>query len=177
MKNTRTLNMTSGNPAHLLIVFALPMLVGNLFQQGYNLVDSIIVGKYVGSAALAAVGATGSVTFLFFSVSYGISSGAGIVTSQYFGAGEDSRIRRAITNAAYIMFIASLAMGVLAFIAAPWILTLMETPADILPDAILYMRISCLGVPLVGIYNYASSMLRALGDSRTPLYFLIHYNI
>ena len=173
MKNTRTLNMTSGNPAHLLIVFALPMLVGNLFQQGYNLVDSIIVGKYVGSAALAAVGATGSVTFLFFSVSYGISSGAGIVTSQYFGAGEDSRIRRAITNAAYIMFIASLAMGILAFIAAPWILTLMETPADILPDAILYMRISCLGVPLVGVYNYASSMLRALGDSRTPLYFLI----
>lgn len=173
MRNTRTLNMTSGNPAHLLIIFALPMLVGNLFQQGYNLVDSIIVGKYVGSAALASVGATGSVTFLFFSVSYGISSGAGIVTSQYFGAGEDSRIRRAITNAAYIMFIASLVMGVLAFVAAPWILTLMETPADILPTAILYMRISCLGVPLVGIYNYASSMLRALGDSRTPLYFLI----
>jgi len=165
--------MTSGNPAHLLIIFALPMLVGNLFQQGYNLVDSIIVGKHVGSAALAAVGATGSVTFLFFSVSHGISSGAGIVTSQYFGAGEDSRIRRAITNAAYIMFIASLVMGVLAFVAAPWILALMETPADILPTAILYMRISCLGVPLVGIYNYASSMLRALGDSRTPLYFLI----
>ena len=173
MKNNKTLNMTSGNPTRLLILFAIPMLIGNLFQQAYNLADSIIVGKFVGSAALAAVGSTGSVTFLFFSVCNGISSGAGIVTSQYFGAGDAQRVKRAIANSAYLMFGASLVMGILAFIAAPSILKFMETPADILPTATLYMRISCLGVPLVGVYNYSSSMLRALGDSRTPLYFLI----
>ena len=173
MKNNKTLNMTSGNPTRLLILFAIPMLIGNLFQQAYNLADSIIVGKFVGSAALAAVGSTGSVTFLFFSVCNGISSGAGIVTSQYFGAGDTNKVKRAIANSAYLMFGASLVMGILAFIAAPSILRFMKTPADILPTATLYMRISCLGVPLVGVYNYSSSMLRALGDSRTPLYFLI----
>ena len=173
MKNNKTLNMTSGNPTRLLILFAIPMLIGNLFQQAYNLADSIIVGKYVGSAALAAVGSTGSVTFLFFSVCNGISSGAGIVTSQFFGAGNDSKVKRAIANSAYIMFSTSLVMGILAFIAAPAILRFMETPADIIETSILYMRISCIGVPLIGVYNYASSMLRALGDSRTPLYFLI----
>ena len=165
--------MTSGNPTRLLILFAIPMLIGNLFQQAYNLADSIIVGKYVGAAALAAVGSTGSVTFLFFSVCNGISSGAGIVTSQFFGAGDDNKVKRAIANSAYIMFSTSLVMGILAFIAAPAILRFMETPADIIETSILYMRISCIGVPLIGVYNYASTMLRALGDSRTPLYFLI----
>ena len=173
MKNNKTLNMTSGNPTRLLILFAIPMLIGNLFQQAYNLADSIIVGKYVGAAALAAVGSTGSVTFLFFSVCNGISSGAGIVTSQFFGAGNDSKVKRAIANSAYIMFSTSLVMGILAFIAAPAILRFMDTPADIIATSTLYMRISCIGVPLIGVYNYASSMLRALGDSRTPLYFLI----
>ena len=173
MKNNKTLNMTSGNPTRLLILFAIPMLIGNLFQQAYNLADSIIVGKYVGAAALAAVGSTGSVTFLFFSVCNGISSGAGIVTSQFFGAGDDNKVKRAIANSAYIMFSTSLVMGILAFIAAPAILRFMDTPADIIETSTLYMRISCIGVPLIGVYNYASSMLRALGDSRTPLYFLI----
>lgn len=165
--------MTVGSPTRLLVIFALPMLVGNLFQQGYNLADSIIVGKYISSSALAAVGSTGSVTFLFFSVCNGISSGAGIVTSQFFGAGDEKKVKRAIANSAYIMFSASLVMGLLAFNAAPFVLRLTDTPPDIIADATLYMRISCIGVPLIGVYNYASSMLRALGDSRTPLYFLI----
>lgn len=173
MKNTHTLNMTSGNPTSLLIRFAIPMLIGNLFQQGYNLADSIIVGKYVGSDALAAVGATGSVTFLFFSLCNGVSSGAGIVTSQFFGAGDTKKVKSAIANAAYIMLAASVVMGIISYIAAPGMLEFMDTPADIIEDATLYMRVSCIGVPLIGVYNYASSMLRALGDSRTPLYFLI----
>ncbi len=173
MKKSRTLNMTQGNPTALLAVFALPMLIGNIFQQAYNFADSVIVGKYVGSDALAAIGATGSVTFLFFSICNGIGSGSGIVTAQCFGAGVPSRIRRSITNAAYIMFASSLVMATIAFFAAPWALRAMGTPDDILSDAILYMRMSCIGVPLVGVYNYASSMLRSLGDSRTPLYFLI----
>ncbi len=173
MKKDQTLSMTQGNPTMLLAWFALPMLIGNLFQQAYNLVDSVVVGRFVGSSALAAIGATGSVTFLFFSICNGIGSGCGIVTSQLFGAGDPRRTKRAIANSAYIMLIASLVMSVVAYVAAPWILGLMDTPADILPDAVLYMRMNCIGVPLVAVYNYVSSMLRALGDSRTPLYFLI----
>lgn len=173
MKKDTTMSMTMGNPTVLLLAFALPMLIGNLFQQAYNLADSVIVGRFVGSSALAAIGATGSVTFLFFSICGGISSGCGIVTSQIFGSGDALRTRRAIANSAYVMFAAAVVMGLTAFIAAPGILRLMDTPPDILPDAILYMRMNCIGVPLVGVYNYVASMLRALGDSRTPLYFLI----
>ena len=99
----------------LLLRFALPLLIGNLFQQAYNLADSIIVGQFIGAGALAAVGATSSISFLFFSVCNGISSGGGIVTAQYFGAGDDARVRRAIVNSAYIMFTTSLAMGGIAF--------------------------------------------------------------
>lgn len=177
MNRTRLLNMTSGNPTRLLAVFALPMLIGNLFQQAYNLVDSIVVGQFVGASALAAVGATGSVTFLFFSICGGIGAGCGIVTGQYFGAGDNIKTKQSVVNSAYVMFFTALVMGLLAFIAAPSALRLMGTPEDILPDATLYMRINCIGVPLVAVYNYTSSMLRALGDSRTPLYFLIFATI
>lgn len=173
MKKDTTLSMTQGNPTRLLLWFSLPMLIGNLFQQAYNLVDSVIVGRFVGSAALAAIGATSSVTFLFFSICGGVSSGCGIVTSQVFGAGDTRGTRRAIVNSAYVMLVSSVGMGAAAYVAARWILQLMGTPSDILPDAVLYMRVSCVGVPLVGVYNYVSSMLRALGDSRTPLYYLI----
>ena len=173
MKGSRNLNMTQGNPTRLLLAFSIPMLIGNLFQQVYSLTDSIIVGQILGSDALAAVGATGPVTFMFFSICNGISSGAGIVTAQFFGAGLVARTKRAIANAAYIMLAASLAMGLAAFFAAPRLLGLMDVPTELMPDAITYMQLSCMGVPLVAVYNYASSMLRSLGDSKTPLYFLI----
>lgn len=173
MNGSKNIHMTQGNPTRLLLSFAIPMLIGNLFQQAYSLADSVIVGQFLGSNALAAVGSTGSVTFLFFSICNGIGSGAGIVTSQYFGAGLFDRTKRAIANAAYIMFIASAVMGVAAFLAAPSLLKLMDAPTELLADATTYMRVSCIGVPLVAVYNYSSSMLRALGDSRTPLYFLI----
>ena len=168
-----SVNMSTGRPMGLLVRFALPLLIGNLFQQAYNLADSIIVGRFIGAGALAAVGATGSVSFLFFSVCNGISSGGGIVTAQYFGAGDDDKVRRAIVNSAYLMFSTSFFMGLLAFVLTPRVLHWMGTPADILPDSITYMRMMCLSVPLIGVYNYAASMLRALGDSKTPLYFLI----
>jgi len=173
MKGSHNLNMTQGNPTRLLLAFSIPMLIGNLFQQAYSMADSVIVGQILGSDALAAVGSTGSVTFLFFSICNGISSGAGIVTSQFFGAGLFARTKRAIANAAYIMFVASLVMGVAAFFAAPKLLGLMGVPEALMPDATAYMRLSCIGVPLVAVYNYSSSMLRSLGDSKTPLYFLI----
>ncbi len=173
MKGIRNLNMTNGNPTRLLLGFAIPMLIGNLFQQVYSLTDSVVVGQFLGSNALAAVGSTGSVTFLFFSICNGIGSGAGIVTAQYFGAGLADRTRRAIANAAYIMLTASLIMGVAAFFAAPLVLGMMGVPEELMADATTYMRMSCIGVPLVAVYNYSSSMLRSLGDSKTPLYFLI----
>ncbi len=173
MKQSRNLNMTIGHPAALLASFALPMFIGNLFQQAYNLADSVIVGRFVGPDALAAVGATGSVTFLFFSLCSGIASGSGVVTSQYFGAGDVRKTKRAIANSAYLMLAAALLMGVIAYLAAPSVLHLMGTPEDILPVAVTYMRMSCIGLPLIAVYNYSSAMLRALGDSRTPLYFLL----
>ena len=173
MKGNSTVNMTHGNPTGLLLRFAIPMLIGNIFQQLYTLADSAIVGQFLGANALAAIGSTGSVTYLFFSVCNGISSGSSVVTSQYFGAGDDANTKRAIANAAYIMFTTALVMGIAAYLAAPGLLALMATPIEIRADATLYMRMSCIGVPLVAVYNYASSMLRALGDSKTPLYFLI----
>ena len=168
-----TMNMTEGSPLALLSVFALPLLIGNLFQQAYNLADSMIVGRLLGANALAAVGATGSISFLFFSIFNGISGGCGIVTAQYFGARKDDMVCKAIANSAYIMLSFSLLTGTTAFLLVPTVLSWMGTPAEILPEAITYMRMTSASVPLIAVYNYASSMQRALGDSRTPLYFLI----
>jgi len=168
-----TMNMTEGKPLALLSVFALPLLIGNLFQQAYNLADSMIVGQMLGADALAAVGATGSISFLFFSFFSGISGGCGIVTAQFFGARKDAEVCKAIANSAYITLAASLMTGTLAFLMVPTVLSWMGTPPEILPDAVTYMRMTSASVPLIALYNYASSMQRALGDSRTPLYFLI----
>lgn len=170
---TKTLNMTKGNPVYLLLVFAIPMLVGNLFQQMYNLVDSVVVGKGVGANALAAVGATNSVTFLFFALCNGIGSGGGIITAQHFGAGNEETVKKAIVNSGYILFAGSLLVGLISFILAEPMLLVMDTPSNILKDAVIYMRLQCIGLPLVALYNHVSAMLRALGDSKTPLYFLI----
>lgn len=173
VRGSTTMNMTEGRPLALLSVFAFPLLIGNLFQQAYNLADSMIVGQMLGADALAAVGATGSISFLFFSIFSGISGGCGIVTAQFFGAREDEQVCKAIANSAYIMLVSSLLTGTAAFLMVPTVLSWMGTPPEILPDAITYMRMTSASVPLIAIYNYASSMQRALGDSRTPLYFLV----
>jgi putative MATE family efflux protein len=170
---SKTLNMTEGSPVRLLIVFAIPMLIGNLFQQFYNLVDSVVVGKYVGAEALAAVGATGSVSFLFFALCNGVGSGGGIITAKQFGAGNEDEVKRTIVNSGYILFAGSLVVGLIAFLLAEPLLRFMATPENILQDAVLYMKMQCLGLPLVALYNHSSSMLRALGDSKSPLYFLV----
>lgn len=170
---SKTLNMTEGNPVYLLIVFAIPMLIGNVFQQMYSFVDSIIVGKVVGPYALAAIGATNSVSFLFFALCNGIGSGGGIITAQQFGAGNKDNVKKAIVNSGYILLLGSIVMGAIAFVLSRQVLLFMATPEEILEDAVLYMRLQCIGLPLVAVYNHASSMLRALGDSKTPLYFLV----
>lgn len=172
-KQNNMMNMTAGNPTALLIKFSIPMLIGNLFQQFYNLVDSVIVGQFVGKDALAAIGATGSATFLFFALCNGIGNGGGIITSQSFGRGDSKEVKSCIVNTAFIMLVFPLIVGITAFFLAGPLLRLLDTPSDVFADSLRYMRTMCIGIIFVSLYNFASAMLRALGDSRTPLYFLI----
>lgn len=166
-------DMTEGNPTGLLLSFMLPMVVGNVFQQLYNMVDSMIVGKYVGADALAAVGATGSLNFLIFSLCGGMSNGIGVIISQYFGAGNGENVKKAIANAVYIMLVCASFMGIIGFVTARPLLAMLNTPENILNDSALYMQIMCIGVFAVALYNCIAAILRAVGDSKTPLYFLI----
>ncbi len=171
--STLVRDMTKGNTVKLLLEFSLPMLVGNIFQQLYNLADSAIVGRVVGPDALAAVGSTGSLSFLFFSFCIGVANGGGITASKYFGAKDELRVKKVIVNSAYMMLAASVFMAVLGFSLSAWILRVLDTPSDIIALSTQYLRIMCLGIPLIGMYNYGSAMLRALGDSITPLVFLL----
>lgn len=166
-------DMTVGNEFSLLLTFSIPMLIGNLFQQFYNMVDSIVVGKYVGADALAAVGATGSLNFLFFSMCFGLGNGIGIMVSQYFGAGDDTAVRKTIFNSVMIIASISLIMGGTGFIFARSILEFLNTPANIIDNSTLYMRIVFVGIPAVASYNCVAAIMRSLGDSKTPLVFLI----
>ncbi|MCF0242480.1 MAG: MATE family efflux transporter [Treponema sp.] len=168
-----TVNMTEGNTLSLLIRFSIPMLIGNIFQQLYNVVDSVVVGRLVGSDALGAVGATSSISFLFFALCNGIGNGGGIVTSQFFGKNDSRDIKSCIANVGYIMIIFPLIVGTAAFFLTGPLLRILNTPENLFHDAFVYMRILCVGLVFVSLYNYISSMLRALGDSKTPLYFLI----
>lgn len=166
-------DMTTGSEFKLLISFSIPMLIGNIFQQVYNMVDSIVVGKYVSANALAAVGATGSLNFLFFSLCIGLTGGIGVVISQHFGAKDSVNVRRTIFNSVYIIATTGLVMSLLGILLARPVLTWLHTPSNILDDATAYMQISCAGILAVAAYNCISSILRALGDSKTPLFFLI----
>ncbi len=166
-------DMTEGNEIALLIRFTIPMLLGNLFQQFYNLADSAIVGNFGGENGLASIGAVGSVNFLFFSLCMGMGAGVGIMISQNFGAGKDEYVRMIAGNAIYITLAAGLLMSVISVVLARPILTIMDTPEECMADALLYMRIVCGATVLVAAYNMISSILRALGDSRTPLIFLV----
>lgn len=166
-------DMTVGNETSLLLKFSLPMLVGNIFQQFYNMVDSVVVGNYVGKNALAAVGMTSSLTFLYFCLCNGFATGAGVLMSQYFGMKQEKRVKDVIGNSVYLL----LGMGVLvSFISVGLsrpVLRLLNTPDIIFDDALLYTRIVCGGIMSVVLYNGIAAMLRALGDSRTPLIFLV----
>ena len=166
-------DMTEGKELPLLVKFSIPMIIGNIFQQFYNMVDSIIVGHYVGADALAAVGATGSLNFLFFSLCGGMSVGIGILVSQHFGAKEDDYVKKVIANTVYIMLGIGIIMSILGVVFARPILALLRTPAEIIDDSTIYMQIVCAGVLAVAGYNAISSILRALGDSKTPLIFLV----
>lgn len=168
-----TLDMTTGNTVRHLLLFSIPMLIGNIFQQVYNLVDSIIVGRFIGADALAAVGVTGSITFFFFALCNGIGSAGGIITSQFFGSHDESKVKCCIANTGYIMLAFPFVVGMIAFVCARPLLVALATPETILEDAVIYTQVLSIGLLFVSVYNYVSCMLRALGDSKTPLYFLI----
>ncbi len=172
--NTKNItDMTVGSPARHILKFALPLLIGNFFQQLYNMVDSIVVGNFVGKNALAAVGTCSSMNFLFFSLSSGLAIGIGIIVAQYFGAKDKKNVRSTIANSFYVLISASLVVSTLGILLAPALLRLLATPDNIIGDSITYMRTTCAGIIGIAFYNGAASILRALGDSRTPLYFLI----
>lgn len=173
MEKQAVYSMTEGSPAGLLLKFTIPMLIGNLFQQFYNMVDSIVVGRFVGANALASVGATGSLNFLLFAMSFGISAGVGVVVSQHFGAGQMDMVEKSIINGMYLLAVVSVIMGMIGITSARWVLTVLDTPEAILDDAVTYMRVSCAGILAIAAYNGVASVLRALGDSRTPLYFMM----
>lgn len=165
-------DMTKGSPFKLLLSFSIPLLIGSLFQQFYTMADSIIVGKFVGADALASIGACSSVIYLLFSLFLGLSAGIGIVISQYFGAGDGSSVRRSIACSVYILLAASILLTLIGLTLARPILTFLGTPEEIMQDAAVYFQITSGGIVAVAFYNGISSVLRALGDSRTPLIFL-----
>lgn len=165
--------MTTGNPIKLILQFSVPMLIGNLFQQFYNMVDSIVVGKFVSKDALAAVGATSSSIFLIISMTFGLAMGISIVVSQYFGAGDYEKVRKSIASAVYILFVSAIVMGTIGFFASRPLLELLDTPMDVIDQSEIYMKICFIGIFGVVSYNGIAAILRALGDSITPLIFLI----
>ena len=165
-------DMTEGSPFKLLLSFSIPLLIGSLFQQFYTMADSIIVGKFVGADALASIGACSSVIYLLFSLFLGLSAGIGIVISQYFGAGDGSTVRKGIACSVYILMAASILLTLIGLTLARPILTFLGTPEEIMQDAAVYFQITSGGIVAVAFYNGISSILRALGDSRTPLIFL-----
>ena len=164
----RTTNMTEGNTVKLILLFSIPMLIGNLFQQLYNIADSVIVGQFLGAKALAAIGATASLNFFFFAICNGFGAGGGIIVSQSFGRGDTKQVKNCIANTGYIMILLPLVVGTIAFILAPLFLNLLQTPEDIYHDALVYIRLMSVGLFFVSVYNYVSSMMRAIGDSKTP---------
>ncbi len=167
-----TRDLTTGSPVRLILQFAIPTMLGLLFQQLYNLVDTMIVGKLLGAQALAAVGSTGSINFFVIGFCTGVCSGFAIPVAQRVGAGDPSRMRRYVANAAYLSVLFALVLTVATGLGCRGILTLMRTPEDIFEGANAYIFVIFMGIPATFLYNLPAGILRSLGDSRTPVYFL-----
>jgi len=176
-KKTKTLDMTNGNIAKLLITFAIPLLIGNIFQYLYNTVDSLVVGNFVGKEALAAVGSTTYIINTLVMFFGGVSVGASVIISRYFGAHDDETLHNAIETTIALTFVGSLLCTVLGIVLAPLLLRFMDTPEDVLPSASVYLRIYFGGITGLMVYNMGSGILRAVGDTTRPLYFLIFSSI
>lgn len=165
--------MTSGSIGKRMMFFALPLLLGNLFQQLYNTVDSLIVGNFLGSSALAAVSSSGSLIFMLIGFLSGISAGAGVVISQYFGAEDVPNIQRAVHTTVAFGIAAGLLMTIVGILLSPQILAWMGTPESVTPESISYLQIYFSGSLGFVLYNVFVGILQAVGDSRPPLYYLM----
>lgn len=166
-------NITSGVIWKQILLFFFPIWLGTFFQQLYNTADAVIVGNFVGKGALAAVGTTAVVQNLLVGFFVGVASGASVVISQYYGARQGKEVQRAVHTAMCLALIGGAAIMAVGFAAAPWALRLMNTPADVMADAVLYLRACFLGMIPSLVYNMGTGILRAVGDSRRPLYFLV----
>ncbi|MCR4902648.1 MAG: MATE family efflux transporter [Butyrivibrio sp.] len=167
------LDMTKGKPFPIILKFMFPLFLGNLFQQLYNMVDTIIVGRYVSENALAAVGSTGTIMFLVLGFSQGLTTGFTVLTAQSFGAGDMKRVKRSVANGIILSAIVIVAMTIISVAIMDFLLRLMNTPEDIFDDAKTYIVTICYGIVASVSYNLFSSFLRAIGNSKVPLYFLM----
>ena len=169
----RSMDMTTGSPDRLLIAFAVPLLLGNLFQQLYNTVDSLVVGNFVGVEALAAVGANTVICNTLVKFFNGVSIGAGVVVSRNFGAKNDEALHESVQTTIAVTLILSVIFTVFGIWMAPRAIALMSTPPEVAPQAAVYLRIYFAGISGLLLYNMGSAIMRAVGDSRTPLFFLV----
>lgn len=168
-----TVDMTKENPIKLLLQFSIPILIGNLFQQIYTLADRIIVGRFVGDTAFSAIGATNALSMTFMSMCMGAAIGTGVVVSQYFGAKDEKGTAASIANGSYTCLLIAIVMTLIALVTTKPILHLLNTPESLMSDALTYMYIFMGGLIAVSAYFTPFSVLRALGDSKTPLIFLV----
>lgn len=164
-----TRNMTAGNPAKLILIFTFPLLIGNIFQQFYSMADTLIVGRTIGVNALAAVGCTGSISFLILGFVSGLTSGFSIVTAQRFGADDEKGVKKSFAAGILLSFAIALVLTVVSVIFTRPMLEMLQTPPEILDDAEAYLRIIFIGIPASVLFNLLSSVLRALGNSKMPL--------
>ena len=172
-KKGKDVDMTQGNIVRHLIIFALPLLAGNVFQQMYNMVDTWVVGRYVSNEAYAAVGTNGPIINLLIGFFMGLSSGAGVVISQYYGAKRYEDVSRTVHTAITMTLILAVLFTGLGLFLTPYLLNFMNTPANVLPESTTYLRIIFSGIGGLMIYNIGSGILRAVGDSQRPFYFLV----
>lgn len=176
MKNN-TIDLTHGSIVKAIILFSIPLLIGNLFQQLYNAVDSYVVGNYVGTNALAAVGASTPVINMLIGFFMGISTGAGVVIAQYFGAEDIKKMRLAIHNSMALTVVLGIALTIIGLICTNPLLQAIGVPLEVFSQASLYLAIYFWGLIFVMIYNMGSGILRSVGDSKRPLYFLIFSSV
>lgn len=168
-----TTNFTQGQPLKQIFLFALPLVFGTLFQQLYSFIDTVIIGRFLGETALAAVGVTYSLNFLILGFIQGCMVGFGVPISQAFGAKEKTEVHRYWWNGVWLCILLSILFTVATVLLSVPLLRLISTPEDILPMASAYIRVIFLGIPLTILYNYSASVLRALGDSKHPFYHLL----
>ncbi len=173
----RTMDLTEGNIYSLIIRFTLPILVGQIFQNLYNSVDSIVVGQFVGTTALAAVTSGADISMLLTGFFTGLSTGAGVLFAKHFGAKEHQQLHDSIHTALTFSIILGVIMAVIGIILSPQLLKLVDCPEDVLTEADIYLRIYFIGILFTAIYNIGAGILRAVGDSRSPFYYLVAASI